>query len=169
MAKGNHVSVRGDITGDIYFDILDINGQTTPFLRLYMMINGSREAYPVKGLRICMYGVLAELTYAYVQKGSRIYVEGHVQTRLRRNNEIVVEVVAEDVDFIRNIDCERGSRIAEELRKQGLLNTGDQDGSAQLASISLGYGGVVQGIYDTLTEQSPSVLEDKEEPQHAGA
>ena len=89
MAQGNHVSLKGDITSDIYYDILEIGDKQTPYLRLYLMINGSREAYPVKGLRICMYGLLAELAYAHVQKGSRIYVEGHVQTR-----EIAVRAVA---------------------------------------------------------------------------
>jgi single-stranded DNA-binding protein len=114
-----------------------------------MMINGSREAYPVKGLRICMYGLLAELTYAHVQKGSRIFVEGHVQTRTRRNNEVVVEIVAEDVDFIRNIDYERGNRVAEELRSRGLFNAVNPSEQNQLTSISLGYGGAIEGIYDT--------------------
>lgn len=149
MAQGNHVSVKGDITGDIYYDILDIGEKQTPYLRLYMMINGSREAYPVKGLRICMYGLLAELTYAHVQKGSRIFVEGHVQTRTRRNNEVVVEIVAEDVDFIRNIDYERGNRVAEELRNRGLFNAVNPSGQNQLTSISMGYGGAIEGIYDT--------------------
>ena len=149
MAQSNHVSVKGDITGDIYYDILDIGEKQTPYLRLYMMINGSREAYPVKGLRICMYGLLAELTYAHVQKGSRIFVEGHVQTRTRRNNEVVVEIVAEDVDFIRNIDYERGNRVAEELRSRGLFNSVNPSGQNQLTSISLGYGGAIEGIYDT--------------------
>lgn len=149
MAQGNHVSVKGDITGDIYYDILDIGDKQTPYLRLYMMINGSREAYPVKGLRICMYGLLAELTYAHVQKGSRIFVEGHVQTRTRRNNELIVEVVAEDVDFIRNIDYDRGNRVAEELRSRGLFNAMNASGQNQLSSISLGYGGAIEGIYDT--------------------
>jgi len=149
MAQSNHVSVKGDITGDIYYDILDIGEKQTPYLRLYMMINGSREAYPVKGLRICMYGLLAELTYAHVQKGSRIFVEGHVQTRTRRNNEMIVEVVAEDVDFIRNIDYDRGNRVAEELRSRGMFNAVNASGQNQLTSISLGYGGAIEGIYDT--------------------
>jgi single-stranded DNA-binding protein len=153
MAQGNHVSLKGDITSDIYYDILEIGDKQTPYLRLYLMINGSREAYPVKGLRICMYGLLAELAYAHVQKGSRIYVEGHVQTRTRRNGDVVVEVVAEDIDFIRNVDYERGNRVVEDLRNRGLLNTINQYGNNQLMSISIGYGGAVEGIYDSSTGQ----------------
>lgn len=159
MAQGNHVSVKGDITGDIYYDILDIGEKQTTYLRLYMMINGSREAHPVKGLRICMYGLLAELTYAHVQKGSRIFVEGHVQTRTRRNGDLTVEIVAEDVDFIRNIDYERGNRVIEDLKRRGLFNTINQNGKNELTSISVGYGGVVEGVYDTPTGQTIALQE----------
>ena len=157
MAQSNHVSVKGDITGDIYYDVLEIDGKEMPYLRLYMMINGSREAYPVKGLRICMYGLLAELTYAHVQKGSRIFVQGHLQTRLRRNNDLVVEIVTEEVDFLRNIDYERGNRVAEELRQKGLYNKTSQADSSQLGSVSVGYGGAVEGIYDTQSGQAALV------------
>ncbi len=161
MAQSNHVSVKGDITGDIYYDVLEIDGKEMPYLRLYMMINGSREAYPVKGLRICMYGLLAELTYAHVQKGSRIFVQGHLQTRLRRNNDLVVEIVAEEVDFLRNIDYERGNRAAEELRQKGLYNKVSQADQSQLGSVSIGYGGAVEGVYDTPVGQA--VLASKPE------
>ena len=61
MAWNNHVAVLGDITGDIYYDVLQISNQSVPFLRVYMMINETREAREVKGLRIVFYGVLAEL------------------------------------------------------------------------------------------------------------
>ena len=153
MAQSNHVSVKGDITGDIYYDILDIGGKQTTYLRLYMMINGSREAHPVKGLRICMYGLLAELTYAHVHKGSRIFVEGHVQTRTRRNGDVTVEIVAEDVDFIRNIDYEQGRQVIEDLKRRGLFNTVNQGETNELTSISVGYGGAVEGVYDTQADQ----------------
>ena len=167
MAQGNHVSVKGDITGDIYYDVLEIGDKQTPYLRLYMMINGSREAYPVKGLRVCMYGLLAELTYAHVQKGSRIFVEGHVQTRSRRNGDMVVEIVGEDVDFIRNIDYERGNQVAEDLRNRGLFNTINLNGHNQLQSISVGYGGAIEGIYDTPTGQA--VIKNENEGSNANA
>jgi len=163
MAQSNHVSVKGDITGDIYYDILDIGDKQTSYLRLYMMINGSREAQPVKGLRICMYGLLAELTYAHVHKGSRIFVEGHVQTRTRRNGDMTVEIVAEDVDFLRNIDFERGSRVIEDLKRRGLFNTINHGGENELTSISVGYGGVVEGVYDTPTDQKVVVRESEDQ------
>ena len=83
MAQGNLTWQRGDITGDIYLDYLRPQNQDpVPYVRLYLMIDGSPESKPVKGLRVLIYGTLAELVYGHVQKGSRIGVEGHVQLRL---------------------------------------------------------------------------------------
>lgn len=66
-----------------------------------------------------VYGALAELVYGHVQKGSRIGVEGHIQLRYRPNTTTpVFEVVAEKVEFLRNIDYERGKRVVEELKQR---------------------------------------------------
>lgn len=70
---------RGDITGDIYFDYLRPQNQDPiPYVRLYLMIDDSPESKPVKGLRVLIYGTLAELVFGHVQKCSRIGVEGHI-------------------------------------------------------------------------------------------
>ena len=62
MAQGNLTWQRGDITGDIYFDYLRPQNQDPiPYVRLYLMIDGSPESKPVKGLRVLVYGTLAEL------------------------------------------------------------------------------------------------------------
>ncbi len=123
MAQGNITWHRGDITGDIYFDYLrPPAGERIPFIRLYMMIDGNRDAKPVRGLRIMAYGNLAEILYGHVQKGSRIGVEGHVQMRERPNSPSpTFEIVAEHVEFIRNIDYERGNQMMEELKARGSL------------------------------------------------
>jgi single-stranded DNA-binding protein len=121
MAQGNFTWHRGDITGDIYFDYLrPPGGERIPFIRLYMMIDGNRDAKPVRGLRIMAYGNLAEILYGHVQKGSRIGVEGHIQMRERPNSTSpTFEVVAEHVEFIRHIDYERGNEVMEELKTRG--------------------------------------------------
>jgi hypothetical protein len=118
MAQGNYTWQRGDITGDIYFDYLrPPGGEKIAFIRLYMMIDGNRDAKPVRGLRIVAYGNLAEILYGHVQKGSRIGVEGHVQMRERPNSTSpTFEIVAEHVEFIRHIDYERGNLVMEELK-----------------------------------------------------
>jgi hypothetical protein len=126
MAQGNICWVRGDITGDIYFDYLrSPDEEPIPYVRLYLMIDGSRDSKPVKGLRIMIYGALAELVYGHVQKGSRIGVEGHIQIRDRSDgNGVIFEIVAERVEFIRNIDFERGRQTIADLKQRGKLKSG---------------------------------------------
>ncbi len=127
MAWNNHVAVLGDITGDIYYDVLQISNQSVPFLRVYMMINETREAREVKGLRIVFYGVLAELAEAHLRTGSRILVQGHIQLRKGKNNVIVSEVVAEHVIYIRNFDQEKGTRRLKELKAAGKIQSGVEE------------------------------------------
>ena len=50
MARNNHVWVKGDITGDIYFDIFKLDNKDVQFLRLYLMVKGVKGANGVKGL-----------------------------------------------------------------------------------------------------------------------
>ena len=121
MTVGNQTWQVGDITGDIYFDYLHPHNQDpVPYLRLYLMIDGNFESKPVKGLRILVYGVDAEMMYGHLQKGSRIGVAGHIQLRYRPNiTTPVFEVVAERIEFIRNIDYERGKLVIAELKQRG--------------------------------------------------
>ncbi len=140
MARNNRVAVQGDLTGDIHYDIIQKDGRVIPFLRVYMMINGSSGAGEVRGLRVMFYGLLAEEAEAHLQKGSRIEVEGHLQTeeaeahlqkgsrieveghlQIRRvpDEGVSVEVAAEDVDYIRNITWERGSKRLAEMAAAG--------------------------------------------------
>ena len=135
MARNNRVAIQGDITGDIYYDVLQLANKPLPFLRVYMMIKGTRDSKEVKGLRIVFYGILAELAEAYLQKGSRIEVEGHIQVRQTREDGIVVEVVAEDVDFIRNVDYPKGRKRYAELSAAGKLNPPPEDAGANLAVV----------------------------------
>ena len=127
MSWNNRVAVLGDITGDIYYDVLQISNQPVPFLRVYMMINETREANEVKGLRIVFYGVLAELAEAHLQTGSRILVQGHIQLRKGKNNVIVSEVVAEHVIYIRNFDQEKGNQRLKELKAAGKIQPGVEE------------------------------------------
>lgn len=129
MAQGNLTWHRGDITGDIYFDYLrPLNHDPIPYVRLYLMVEGSPVSKPVKGLRVLVYGTLAELVYGHLQKGSRIGVEGHIQLRYRPNNTTpVFEVVAEKIEFIRNIDYERGKQVIAELKQREKRNSAASD------------------------------------------
>lgn len=119
MARNNRVSVQGDLTGDIYYDVIQKEGRAIPFLRVYMMINNSSTAGEVRGLRVMFYGLLAEEAEAHLQKGSRIEVEGHLQIRRIPDEGVSVEVAAEDVDYIRNITWERGAKRLAEMAAAG--------------------------------------------------
>lgn len=123
MACGNSVVITGDITGDIYYDVFTQNDKTIPFLRVYLMVNGTAEFKDVKGLRVVFYGNKAEEAEAHLEKGSRIHIQGHIQMRRAPNGSPTFEVVAENVEFLRNINWERGQKRKEEMaaRRQGRL------------------------------------------------
>ncbi|PKO16611.1 MAG: hypothetical protein CVU39_07250 [Chloroflexi bacterium HGW-Chloroflexi-10] len=123
MAIGNMTWNRGDITNDIYYDLIRKEGKPDlPVVRLILMINGLGEVKPVYGLRIVAYGALAELAYGHLQKSSRIGIEGHIQIRDREEaGSFAFEVVANHIEFIRNINYERGNQVVASLRNRNMV------------------------------------------------
>lgn len=114
MARNNLVIVTGDITSDIHYDTFTQNGKAVPFLRIYLMVNGTPDAGEIRGLRVVFYGHQAAVTEAHIKKGSRLHIEGHIQMRRAPNGNPTFEIVAESVEYIRNVDWDRGrKRIAE--------------------------------------------------------
>lgn len=75
MARNNMTWIKGDITGDNYFDIFRLDAKDIQYLRLYQIIKGVFGSAGVKGLRVCVYGPMAELVYGHVRKGSRLLGE----------------------------------------------------------------------------------------------
>ena len=105
----NNVFVVGSVTEDIYYDLFKRNdGGTYPFLRLIL----TNESY-LNGLRITVRGTLAQLAYPYLKAGSKIAVDGHLQTRDRETGKKVVEVTAEHIAFLENIDWLAGETARE--------------------------------------------------------
>ena len=139
MARNNLAWIKGDITGDIYYDLFRLDEKEVQYLRMYLMVKGVAGAAAVKGLRVCVYGPLAELVYGYVRRGSRLGVIGHIQQRVTRKGDMVFEIVADEVEFLRNIDWEAGERARQELVRRGLLRPSqpaidrDGGGAADLA------------------------------------
>ena len=121
MARNNLAWIKGDITGDIYYDNFHLDSKDVQYLRLYLMIKGVVGAASVNGVRVCVYGPLAELVYGHVRKGSRLGVIGHIQQRKTRKGTQVFEVVAEEVEFLRNIEWEAGARVRQDLVERGVL------------------------------------------------
>lgn len=140
MARNNLAWIKGDITGDIYYDNFHLDSKDVQYLRLYLMIKGVVGAAAVKGVRVCVYGPLAELVYGHVRKGSRLGVIGHIQQRTTRKGNQVFEIVAEEVEFLRNIDWEAGARIRQDLVERGMLRPShkgkDRDGGRLADAVS---------------------------------
>lgn len=126
MARNNHVFVVGDITSDIYYDHIYLDGKRIAYLRLLMMITPVEGISGVTGLRIVIYGPQAELTYGYVQMGSRLAVNGHIQSR-KRETGLLFEVVAREVQYLRNIDWDRGEVVRLDLVSRGELRPSHRD------------------------------------------
>ena len=88
-STGNHVFILGSVGEDIYYDRFqrsEGNGQYA-FLRIML----TNDEY-LKGLRVVVRGSLAELSYAYIQEGSKISVDGHIQTRDRETGKGRAEI-----------------------------------------------------------------------------
>jgi single-stranded DNA-binding protein len=132
MSLSNFVLLQGDITGDIYYNLLQVRGKSVPYLRVYMMINSTEETPDIRGQRVVFYGRKAEEAEAYLQKGSRIFVKGHIQQRkLPDQHGWVFEVAVDEVTYLRNITWERGQR-----RKALMLaEDRDPDGPSLFASL----------------------------------
>lgn len=103
------VFVVGDVAEDIYFDYFkrspEKGGGEYAFLRLIL----NSDEY-LTGLRVVLRGTLAELAFPYLQPGSKVAIDGHIQTRDRENGQRVTEITAEHIAFLENIDWESGER-----------------------------------------------------------
>ncbi len=132
MSFTNFVLLEGDITGDIYYNLLEVRGKSLPFLRVYMMVNETDETPALRGQRVVFYGRKAEEAEAHLQKGSRIFIKGHIQQRKNPDQHgWVFEVAVDDVTYIRNITWERGQRRKEQMRAARR----DPSGSSLFASL----------------------------------
>lgn len=103
-AGENHVFLVGTLAEDLYYDFFENSqGGRYPFLRLLL----TNDQY-LDGLRVVLRGSLAELSYPYLRPGSKVAVDGHLQTRDRESGRRVVEVTAEHIAFLDNIDWQAG-------------------------------------------------------------
>lgn len=114
----NTVHFVGDITGDIHYSNINRDGRLIPLLRLFMVIQGSSPQPNPPPIRLVFYGRRAQIIEAFVMKGTRLYFQGHVQTRTLRNNNTVTEFVGEFADAMRYANFERGYARIAELKKQ---------------------------------------------------
>lgn len=120
MTRNNSCNHMIDITEDILFNIITLNGKKVAFLRLFGFVKAVPGAAQVNGLRFIAYGPLAELIYAHVQKGSRLFIISHVQQR-EADSRVFTEFVIEECQFVRNIRWEAGAAKRKELVERGEL------------------------------------------------
>lgn len=126
----NQVVLLGNISSNIYFDRIMVNGKERPMLRLIIFSKSRKGETQVRHLRIMLWDELALLYYPYLKTGSEIIVKGSLVSRTRvtslpsqngkkprTNKEIIYEIKAEQLLLLRKIDWMRG----EEARgKSGL-------------------------------------------------
>jgi single-stranded DNA-binding protein len=62
----------------------------------------------LQGVRMVTYGALAEVAYPYLRPGSIIAVEGHLQTRSTPSGQKELEVTADHMAFLQNINWAAG-------------------------------------------------------------
>lgn len=115
--------LKGNVTQPPYFD--RVGNDQRPFMRLYLAVNrlvGDRADF----VRVVSYDDCALFSYPYLQPGSEVLASGNLRARRRRvaggKQETVIELVADDLTFIRKIDWERGDAERERL----LAERGDE-------------------------------------------
>ncbi len=104
-ASANNVFVIGDIGEDIYFDRFERAQGEGDYAFMRLML--TNDEY-LNGLRVVVRGSLAEISFPFLQKGSKVAVDGHLQTRDRETGKKVVEVTAEHIAFLENINWAAG-------------------------------------------------------------
>jgi hypothetical protein len=120
MTRNNSCQHLIDISEDILFNFITLYGKQVAFVRMYGYIKGTTGAAPVRGLRFIGYGPMAEVIYAHVQKGSRLFIISHVQQR-EGEGKLFTEFVIEECQYIRNVNWDAGIEKRKELVARGEL------------------------------------------------
>ncbi|TET52006.1 MAG: hypothetical protein E3J64_05895, partial [Anaerolineales bacterium] len=111
-----------------YFD--RVGGSDRPFMRLYLAVNRRRsrrdrdqdqqKSRPSADfLRVVAYDDAALLSFPYLRPGSELLVGGNLRARRRKmsggKSETVVEVIADDLTFLRKINWDDGDAERERI------------------------------------------------------
>ena len=127
MTRNNSCSFKIDVGDDKEFLRINLNGTPTAYTRFYGFVKGTTGANKVQGVRFIAYGPLAELIYAHIQPGSRVFVISHLQIRRDNKGNIFNEFVVEDVEYLRNINWDKGKEKMQELIANGELRLPSKD------------------------------------------
>jgi single-stranded DNA-binding protein len=116
--RANSVFVVGTVGEDIHFEWRtkgDEENHQYAYMRILLNNAGAEET--VKDLRVVTIGNLAQLAFPYLRSGSVIAVDGHIQTRDRSSSQKVVEIIAEHMVFLENIDWEAGTAAQKRMQE----------------------------------------------------
>jgi len=120
MAK-NTVTLRGNLVSDPYFGFIDTADGQLPMMRFTLAVD--RHPPRPSGtdyVQVCMYGPQAINSFAYLQQGSLILADGWIRSREGTDSSgkkmSRLEIVAEEITFLHNINWERGNAALEESK-----------------------------------------------------
>jgi len=146
---GNNFLGIADATGDIFYDFFTVDGKKTPFLRVMMVIHGSSRNNAALPVRVVFYGRRAEIVEAFVQKGTRFHIEGHIQVR-PLDNRTIVEIVAENALAIRYANWENGHKRLAEIANR-------------TPEVLKEYATLIDGMKNSESDEPPTSAENSEE------
>jgi single-stranded DNA-binding protein len=116
--RANSVFVVGTVGEDIHFEWRTKGGEENhQYAYMRILLNNAGAEETVKDLRVVTIGNLAQLAFPYLRSGSVIAVDGHIQTRDRSSSQKVVEIIAEHMVFLENIDWEAGTAAQKRMQE----------------------------------------------------
>jgi single-stranded DNA-binding protein len=104
---GSDAFAVGEVLKDIHFKWFKVDAEPGSEQYAYLRLRLKSDDY-LNGLRVVVRGTLAELAHPYLQIGSKIAVDGHLQTYAPENKRKVVEVTARNMTFLENINWAAG-------------------------------------------------------------
>ncbi len=137
MARNNFVFEYGEVTENIYYDVLKRDGKSTHYLRMHLFVSRTSDAPLLRGLRVCIYGWDAVWIKDAIMQGSKVAIMGHIQRRMHDNHSIF-EIVAEDVQLLFNVNWERGMETRKSLVEKGYLLPWYEDNHGLIADVYYG-------------------------------
>jgi single-stranded DNA-binding protein len=130
MAK-NAVALKGNLARDPFFDYLSGRDSPVPFMRFTLAVDRHPPRHPgTDFVPVVAYGQRALHDHPFLRQGSEILVEGWLRTRQGTGEHgqpaMRIEVVADEITFLRNIEWERGSAawaaVQEDLDREPFLS-----------------------------------------------
>jgi single-stranded DNA-binding protein len=80
----------------------------------YMHLSLGNEDH-LHGLGVSIYGTLAQVAHPYLRAGSVVAIDGHFQTKHKENRPNTIDLTAEHVAFLENINWEAGKAAQKRL------------------------------------------------------